>query len=734
MRQDTLREAPIESEAQDSLGRSGFAANVTRIALGVAGAASVRVGVFGRWGDGKTSILSLVACQVQAAGGTAIWFNPWPADSAADLRARLVITLAERLGIPTAPVKRARLLARGTTVARGVGSGFNSHVQRTDAILGSLIQSFADEAAFASAEKLIRPIANASTGRNVVVLVDDLDRVRPELLPDFLMLLREGLDFPGLSFVMGLDPDIVHAGLERVHPGWGERESFLEKIVEYPLYVPPISKRQFERFVTVECEAVGTAIAPESLSAVLPLVPPHPRKAKLFLRLLTTFEGFLSRFTELELRRAPFAVAQLLTAEFPKAIHDMVGDPGAMKALDLAAVLKQSDGLRKEASPLDALGAYREASGSPARFTQLVEALMDETTIVDELAASRYLTIVNDPPVVTSKELDECAEQFRVAPDTKRREVLRAFVFSQNQEDGNARLEMTWRVLVDAEVASFEDAVERNTTAEVETALTKAHLALDMLYVLVAELDVFGDAALGHTAWLQAYLAFRKYSKWDKPPYYAAIREREAFVLTAAGNAMRHDERRELAEELFRRSFYSDTEDVSNTILAITERLFDETKLEYATALVQQFAATEEGAVPKGRDGSLAKWLWYSAGSPIHNPPLAAVLIEALDAHSGQLPLARNAYQYFESLVYHADSGRGHADDAGKVLSRGRLAQHLWGAATSVVLNPRMMGSLAQSRAGLVERHGYSAEDFPIPEWAAYVLAAKSTEETSVAC
>jgi hypothetical protein len=73
-----------------------------------------------------------------------------------------------------------------------------------------------------------------------VVFVDDLDRVRPELLPDLLLNLREALNLPNVHYVLGVSPQVVEQGLSALHKGWDNAGNFLEKIVEYPAWSAPI--------------------------------------------------------------------------------------------------------------------------------------------------------------------------------------------------------------------------------------------------------------------------------------------------------------------------------------------------------------------------------------------------------------------------------------------------------------------------------------------------------------
>jgi hypothetical protein len=68
----------------------------------------------------------------------------------------------------------------------------------------------------AEAEEALRGLG----GKRLLVLVDDVDRMRPELVPTLLMSIRERLFIPGCHFLVAMDPDVVSRALSSVHAGW----------------------------------------------------------------------------------------------------------------------------------------------------------------------------------------------------------------------------------------------------------------------------------------------------------------------------------------------------------------------------------------------------------------------------------------------------------------------------------------------------------------------------------
>jgi predicted KAP-like P-loop ATPase len=78
-------DAPITTASEDRLGRSDFAAALTEAIATVSGRDSFVIGIHGKWGTGKSSVLNLIAETIDrrnkaAAEGGILYvlrFNPW---------------------------------------------------------------------------------------------------------------------------------------------------------------------------------------------------------------------------------------------------------------------------------------------------------------------------------------------------------------------------------------------------------------------------------------------------------------------------------------------------------------------------------------------------------------------------------------------------------------------------------------------------------------------------------
>ena len=88
--------APLTQD-RDDLERWRFAAEILRILSDTPPEWSARLGVFGAWGEGKTTVLGFLNTMARAHGHLPFWFNPWAATNQDDLWKEFAARLLEAL-------------------------------------------------------------------------------------------------------------------------------------------------------------------------------------------------------------------------------------------------------------------------------------------------------------------------------------------------------------------------------------------------------------------------------------------------------------------------------------------------------------------------------------------------------------------------------------------------------------------------------------------------------------
>ena len=226
-------DAPIQSLSEDRLGRRSFARALAAEVMAAPAARGYVMGLTGPWGSGKTSILNMT---VDAIGDQAVvvQFNPWMFSGTEALVSSFFAEIGKQLARKGAKLKgiAGKLAAYGqllSPLAAVVGAG--TAVQGAASILQGLS---AAPSVFEQHQEL-RTLLEALDKR-LVVIVDDVDRLRPDEVLDVVRLVRLVGDFPNTLYLLAFDRHRVE---ECLGEGNAERgRAYLEKIVQVTHDVP----------------------------------------------------------------------------------------------------------------------------------------------------------------------------------------------------------------------------------------------------------------------------------------------------------------------------------------------------------------------------------------------------------------------------------------------------------------------------------------------------------------
>lgn len=236
----------------------------------------VALGLSGRWGSGKTTVLGLIQAELERRVVApekvlVIPTAPWRYDPATGAKesfiAETLTALSSEVGLSSAPTSRvSELLGRlrkridwGKALKLAARTSLAVQIPSIDELLSLVrptegdsddvrgLDAFRDE----FAELIASP--NLAHVRAVVVLVDDLDRCLPETVVETLEAMRLFLAVPKMSFVIAADEDRVadairtrfrDTGRPQEHVD-GEQQDpatlYLHKIVQTTVPLPALS-------------------------------------------------------------------------------------------------------------------------------------------------------------------------------------------------------------------------------------------------------------------------------------------------------------------------------------------------------------------------------------------------------------------------------------------------------------------------------------------------------------
>jgi len=246
------------------------------------------VGVFGDWGSGKSSLMQMAAKRLRdsaAPDGSLLCleFNGWLFESYDDARAALMSTVLDGVAARLRTIEKYRGLTRRLVrrvnwfrflgmAARGAASAGLAVATHNPALLAGsvpaaeeLAQAFAIDRPDEDAASFRHTIAGfrsdfeellASAGLEcVAVFIDDLDRCLPQSIIETLEAVRLFLSVPKTAFVIGADERLIEQAVaQRYTPdqvGQGVSRQYLEKLVQMPIRIPPMSFSETETYIAL---------------------------------------------------------------------------------------------------------------------------------------------------------------------------------------------------------------------------------------------------------------------------------------------------------------------------------------------------------------------------------------------------------------------------------------------------------------------------------------------------
>jgi predicted KAP-like P-loop ATPase len=210
---NTLGDRPIACAKEDRLGRKGFAQALATHLLRTPADDSAVFALYGAWGSGKTSILNLVEGELSKDEAlTVLRFNPWLFSGTDQLVSGFFRELAAQLSErkhETFQKVAERFAGMGEvfsvlSVVPGVsGWAKVSEVAAKGASMAAAYQGNAFKSLESQRKRLIDALKKIE-GR-VIVLIDDIDRLRHEEIRDIVRLVRLVADLPRTVYLLAFD-------------------------------------------------------------------------------------------------------------------------------------------------------------------------------------------------------------------------------------------------------------------------------------------------------------------------------------------------------------------------------------------------------------------------------------------------------------------------------------------------------------------------------------------------
>lgn len=250
---DYNSDRPIESANQDLLGRLTFSKQLAEAIFKYGGKDGLVIGLFGKWGTGKTSILNIVVNEINSLSEDScdkpiiVKFSPWNYTDKDNLISLFFRVLKNKLDIDKDEEKRKK-----------IGKALTDYSDALDALslvpmVGSGLAILLKTIAKAQGAELSKEVdldvtrnhleeVLSDTHQKIIVIIDDIDRLTNSQIRDIFQLVKQVGNFPNIIYVLSMDRNVVCRALEEVHNIDGSE--YLEKIVQIPFEIPALMKPQ----------------------------------------------------------------------------------------------------------------------------------------------------------------------------------------------------------------------------------------------------------------------------------------------------------------------------------------------------------------------------------------------------------------------------------------------------------------------------------------------------------
>lgn len=334
----------------DLLNFNRYAEAIATLITNKATETPLTVGIFGGWGSGKTTLLEMVASRVEKKGMISIRFNPWLYQAETNLLIPLLQAISDTISeSKVARVKQSasKILA---VVAKVSASLLLKTITRGEVELDTIdgyIEKYSEKTAKSASvtKNLKRDLQgivdditeHGKDGGRIVIYIDDLDRCEPTKIVSVLEAIKLFLDLKHAVVLLAVDRDIVQRGIRyfykdfEVDPATAQHltTDYLDKIIQLPIYLPPIHNDQVETYIDQLITSESVAEHRDLWRACL---LPNPRKIKRVLNIYCVLSSIASERQELD--STLLAKLVLIQQQWPELYRDIVQSSRLVEILE----------------------------------------------------------------------------------------------------------------------------------------------------------------------------------------------------------------------------------------------------------------------------------------------------------------------------------------------------------------------------------------------------------------
>lgn len=234
-----MGDEPISSSRDDKLERMPYVKSLCKIIKSWGGVDSQVIGIYGEWGEGKTSVINLfdeLYCRGRRREFDLVRFYPWHSVDRKNINSELFGCIGSQLGIFHNPALSLKFMFYARKTVSRFMSGVDSLSELAISVFTWLLFPSS------SREHLKKCISDElqKKKRRLIVVLDDVDRLSKKEVLELVRCLKTNADFPNTTYFLLSDANRLADMLKGEIGSEEKGDRYLEKIVQCPYPLWPI--------------------------------------------------------------------------------------------------------------------------------------------------------------------------------------------------------------------------------------------------------------------------------------------------------------------------------------------------------------------------------------------------------------------------------------------------------------------------------------------------------------
>lgn len=703
-------------KSQDRLNRWKFAKNVYSIIKNTPKEWSNRIGIYGSWGEGKTSVLEFINTIAAEDKQIVIWFNPWQFTTPEELWECFVITIFETLKNNSVDVTselfevKAKKIVRKTIETTQSLSKIIPYAEAGLPILKNFLTTN---------KKILTKLSGKISDKKIIILIDDLDRTNSALIPQLLFAVKELLDIPGIAFVLAFDPVIVNDSLKANNYIIAPGSDFLDKIIDFPEWLPEPDEETYKRYLNIELSESIDFVDANSVFQIFKYLQKNPRKLKQFVRGLMILKDEITRYRKEDINWILLLLILVLKTYYPKYSNAILTDKELWDWFDTENWLGKGNNPSRPNKAEERLNELISSLNiTDKKEEEVIRTIIMHISITINAGLAQTikytLDIIQSNSILTWKEYANILNQFE-------KKQNKALIEKEIKKYGENRVEVLKELFIKTlnnREWLLNQASDSSLDSERLQYTNAATSALTMIRIIVVECGglVGTNPFLTTTDFSEIYKQISRWLHFTMPEDYSQLREKEKKFLSELCQKMSIDLKLVLDYLKpwfpFRTGAYDGPGEKK-----LSDELGKIIEARISSDLIDKFL--EEGWVYSlfGDENFVEQYILLRKDGHFWTGKSRKMIFELSKNEEKKEVIALNAIHFISLIDYRFFDPIGERSFFNKnngIIYDNDIMLKIWELATMQVINPRMFSSLENFKDKIKEKMKL---ELPLPVW-----------------